>query len=198
MVTYGDMKTMFINEKNQAARELRKKFTGEVFTPRKLVSQMLNKLPKEVWLKGKTFLDNSCGNGNFLISVLQRKINRGHKPLEALQSIFGCDIMSDSIKECRWRLLKLVSIYEDVTPEHVKSVWKNVVWININKFPGGSLDYDFSFNSTPKQANIDRWMLAIQNGFLNSISHTLDIEEEEFVPNDEKGYNSVFTPEDML
>ena len=199
MVTYGDMKTMFINEKNQAARELRKKFTGEVFTPRKLVSQMLNKLPKEVWLKGKTFCDPAVGNGRFLTAFLIRKINRGHHPLDALKTLYGVDIMRNNIEECRWFLLKTCEYYGEVkiTEEYISTVFKNIVWINSNRYPGGSLDYDFSFKNVPKQETIDRWMDQIyKDNALDRVE--LPVEEEEFTPNDEKGYNSVFGPEDML
>jgi type I restriction-modification system DNA methylase subunit len=48
---------------------------GEVFTPPKLVKQMLRKLPKSVFIDPtKTFLDNSCGNGQFLFAVMKRKM----------------------------------------------------------------------------------------------------------------------------
>jgi len=55
-------------------RSERKKQTAEVFTPPKLVSDMLDKLPDTVWEDGKTFCDPACGDGNFLIQVLWRKI----------------------------------------------------------------------------------------------------------------------------
>jgi len=42
----------------------RTKATGEVFTPVELVNEMLDKLPSDFTLPGKTVLDNSCGNEN--------------------------------------------------------------------------------------------------------------------------------------
>lgn len=87
----------------------RVKQLGEVFTPPELVNEMLDKLPEEVWRDAeKTFLDNSCGNGNFLVEVLKRKIKAGHKPLYALSTIYGIDIMNDNVLECQARLYCIV------------------------------------------------------------------------------------------
>ena len=151
---------------------------GEVFTPNKLVNQMLSKLPKRCWRQHKTFLDNSCGNGQFLIHVLWRKISRGHNPLQALQSIFGADIMKDNIRECRLRLLKVISIFEIITPEHIATVFQNIVWINPAKHPTGSLEYDFSFANKPKQEDVGRWMKQIDN-LLAEVE--LPVDEEAFL-----------------
>ena len=53
---------------------------GEVFTPTSLVDEMLDKLPSELFKdKSKTFLDNSCGNGQFLFAVLKRKLQNEYR-----------------------------------------------------------------------------------------------------------------------
>jgi len=122
------------------SREERYRTTGEVFTPPSLVRKLVSSLPTEVWKENKTFLDPACGNGNLLIAVLWRKIERGHSPLEALKTIYGVDIMPDNIKECRLRILGLISLFQAVTKEHIKAVLTNIVWAN-----KGSLEYDFSF-----------------------------------------------------
>lgn len=91
------------------------KSRGEVFTPDILVNQMLDKLPPELFRdKKKTFLDNSCGNGQFLFHVLKRKmeylckkqkmsIKDAHR--QALSTIYGCELDADNAEECRQRLL---------------------------------------------------------------------------------------------
>jgi type I restriction-modification system DNA methylase subunit len=127
-------------------RNDRQKKTAEVFTPDTLVNEMLNKLPKEVWKENKTFCDPACGNGAFLVNVLLRKLNNKHNPLEALQSIYGADIMKDNIKECRYRMLKIISKYELITIKHIRVVTTNIVWLNTKYYKKGSLDYDFEFN----------------------------------------------------
>lgn len=80
--------------------------TGEVFTPTTLVQQALDKLPQELFLDArKTFLDNSCGDGQFLGEVLIRKVANGIAFEQALQTIYGVDIMQDNVDLCRTRLL---------------------------------------------------------------------------------------------
>lgn len=162
--------------------EERIKRNGEVFTPRFLVCEMLSKLPASVWEENKTFCDPSCGDGNFLIKVLSKKLDEGHDPLAALQSIFGADIERDNIQECRLRLLSVLHNERiDITEDHIKAVFKNIVWINIKKYPGGSLDYDFEFKSTPKKRDIDRWMQWVNDtDILNQ--KELPVDEEEFTP----------------
>jgi hypothetical protein len=50
----------------------RKQF-GECFTPKELISDMLDKLPRDVWThKDYKWLDNSVGGGNFLVQVMTR------------------------------------------------------------------------------------------------------------------------------
>jgi len=157
------------------------KKNAEIFTPNTLVNDMLNKLPQEVWSDNKTFCDPACGNGQFLIWVLLKKLAKGHKPLAALQTIYGADIMRDNIQECRLRLLKIISTWEPVTEEHIKAVFQNVVWINMKKYPQGSLQYDFSFKNTPRTKDLVRWMNYIykENKFDDV---ELPFVEEQFTP----------------
>ena len=133
---------------------------GEVFTPDTLVNEILDKLPQEVWEEGKTFLDNSCGNGQFLLHVLIRKIKIGLKPLDALLSIYGADVQPERIKECRNRLLQEASKHEPITLNHIKAVMKNIVCVK--KFPNGSLDYEFNFNNSIKDKDAEKWLKYFQ------------------------------------
>ncbi len=150
-------------------RDARAKQTAEIFTPHFLVNQMLDKLPKSTWEEGKTFCDPACGNGNMLIHILYRKISvHDHAPLEALQSVYGVDIMRNNIRECRIRLLKIVSIFTNVTEDYLDAVFKNMVWLNKKRYPKGSLRYDFSFRFQHNQRDIDTWMNWIAGSILNS------------------------------
>jgi hypothetical protein len=86
--------------------KLRIKSTGEVFTPTPLVQQVLSELPNQVFLDHtKTFLDNSCGDGQFLSEILIRKIENGNSFEQALSTIYGVDLMQDNVDLCRERLL---------------------------------------------------------------------------------------------
>ena len=86
--------------------QLRVKQTAEVFTPTSLVQEMLDKLPAELFTDcTKTFLDNSCGDGQILSEVIIRKMELGQCSLEqALSTTYGVDIMADNVEMCRKRL----------------------------------------------------------------------------------------------
>jgi len=84
----------------------RVKATGEVFTPTTLVQEILDKLPLEQFTDPtRTFLDPSCGDGQFLGEVLIRKMENGSTFEEALSTIYGVDLMIDNVDLCRERLL---------------------------------------------------------------------------------------------
>ena len=86
--------------------KLRVKATGEVFTPTPLVQEILSTIPLEQFQDPtKTFLDNSCGDGQFLGEVLIRKIENGSTFEQALSTIYGVDLMIDNVDLCRERLL---------------------------------------------------------------------------------------------
>lgn len=84
----------------------RVKATGEVFTPTPLVQEILEQLPVEVFTdSSKTFLDPSCGDGQFLGEVLIRKMENGSTFEQALSTVYGVDLMQDNVDLCRDRLL---------------------------------------------------------------------------------------------
>ena len=145
-------------------RKLRRKGSAEDFTPLKLVNEILDRLSTEshntIWVEDKTFVDPACGNGNFLIEVLKRKLNKGHDPLIALQTIHGADIMKDNCQECRLRLLKVLSEHikknKSNKPNSIKviqTLYSNIKWTNTEKYPNGSLDYNFEFNDKLSEDN---------------------------------------------
>ena len=115
--------------------QARVKATGEVFTPTPLVQEMLEQIPVEQFTDPtKTFLDPSCGDGQFLGEVLIRKMENGSTFEQALSTIYGVDLMQDNVDECRKRLLcgrtDLAHIVE-----------RNIVCHD-------ALTYDYSFNGT--------------------------------------------------
>ena len=80
-------------------------------------------------VKGETeridsrFLEPACGDGNFLVAVLRRKLaavelkygksdfERRNFALLALMCIYGIELLSDNIAECRANLLKIFAEY---------------------------------------------------------------------------------------
>jgi hypothetical protein len=115
----------------------RVKSTSEIFTPTELVQEVLDKMPEtEFSDPTRTFLDNSCGDGQFLSEVLIRKVQNGIDFETALSAIFGVDMMEDNVNLCRERLL---CGRNDL--RHI--VETNIVCHN-------ALTYDYSFNGTNK------------------------------------------------
>lgn len=117
---------------------LRIKQTAEVFTPTPLVQEMLDKMEQEDPTlfsdPRKTFLDNSCGDGQFLSEVVIRKMERSSCTLEhALSTTYGVDLMEDNVIECRKRLSG-----PNPTQEILDIVHKNIVCHD-------ALTYDYSF-----------------------------------------------------
>ena len=131
-------------------RKARKKQTAEFFTPLWLVDQMLDKLeeysPDTFTDVEKTYLDPACGNGNILIQVLKRKLKHAH-PVQAISTVYGCDIQKDNIQECRLRLFKVITKHKTAKLtrqeyiEIIKQLAKNIVCTPLSKYPNGSLDY---------------------------------------------------------
>lgn len=110
----------------------RVKETGEIFTPTPLVQEILYKIqPENFSDPTKTFLDPSCGDGQFLSEVLIRKMENGSSFEQALSTIYGVDLMQDNVDLCRDRLL---CGQEEL--RHI--VEKNIVCADV-------LNYDFSF-----------------------------------------------------
>jgi hypothetical protein len=118
--------------------KLRIKQTAEVFTPTPLVQEMLDKLEEENPTlfsdPTKTFLDNSCGDGQFLSEVVIRKMERSGCTLEqALSTTYGVEFMEDNVNECRIRL---------AGPEPTDRIWEI---LNKNIVHHDALTYDYSF-----------------------------------------------------
>ena len=80
--------------------------TAEVFTPTPLVLEILDTLDQSLFTDPtKTFLDPTCGDGQFLGEVLIRKVGNGIDFETAVGSIYGVDLMKDNVELCRERLL---------------------------------------------------------------------------------------------
>jgi type I restriction-modification system DNA methylase subunit len=81
------------------------KASGEVFTPTKLVCEILQQLPIEEFRPGKTVLDPACGDGQFLVPVKHLKMYQFNmSEQDALKDIYGVDIMRDNVDLCKARL----------------------------------------------------------------------------------------------
>lgn len=87
---------------------------GEVYTPAWLVRDMCNLAEPDISDPAKTALEPACGNGNFLVEILERKLKNctdDGQRLMAVGNIYGVDILPDNIQECHARLLNLLPLH---------------------------------------------------------------------------------------
>ena len=85
---------------------LRVKATQEVFTPTSMVQDIIDRLDSGLFQNPEQeFIDPTSGDGQFLGEVLIRKLENGSPFEQALQTIYGVDLMQDNVDLCRERLL---------------------------------------------------------------------------------------------
>ncbi|MBC7366248.1 MAG: SAM-dependent DNA methyltransferase [Undibacterium sp.] len=101
---------------------------GEVFTPEWLVGAMLDLVKGETERIDSRFLEPACGNGNFLVQILRRKLaavelkygksdfERRYYALLALMCVYGIELLPDNIAECRASLLEIFAEYLALAP----------------------------------------------------------------------------------
>jgi len=101
---------------------------GEVFTNPREVNAMLDLVRDESFRLDSRFLEPACGNGNFLIEILRRKLSLlqdiksqtdwEFQSLIAVGSCYGIDILPDNAEACRTRLEHYV-LSQHPTPERL-------------------------------------------------------------------------------
>lgn len=85
--------------------QYRVKQTAEVFTPTDLVIEICQQLDINQFAPGKTVIDPACGDGQFLIVALGIKMYQfGMSREDALQDLYGVDLMRDNVDLCKRRL----------------------------------------------------------------------------------------------
>ena len=101
---------MSVKSKQIKSKERVNKF-AEVFTAEREVKAMCDLIPSEIWEDiNSRFLEPACGNGNFLVEIFERKLNRcesAEQGLNALRSIYGIDIQQDNVEESKQRLFDM-------------------------------------------------------------------------------------------
>lgn len=81
---------------------------GEVFTPTPIVDSMNNLIPVSAWTdKEFVFIEPTCGNGQFLTRIFEKRIANGLSIEEALNTLIGMDITADNIWDSHKRLFEL-------------------------------------------------------------------------------------------
>jgi len=93
-----------------------------------MVEAMLDLVKDESERIDSRFLEPACGDGNFLVQILRRKLTavelkygksdfeRRHYALLALMCLYGIELLADNIAECRGNLLAIFAKYLNLTP----------------------------------------------------------------------------------
>jgi hypothetical protein len=92
---------------------------GEVYTPWHIVKKMCDLVCDD--RLDTRYLEPACGNGNFLVEILRRKVAKARcldDALIALSSIYGIDILPDNVREAKMRMFAVVvaAYPEDYVP----------------------------------------------------------------------------------
>ena len=131
---------MFLNTKLFKITTDEQKKLGEVFTPLKLVNEMLDKLPKEVWTdKNLKWLEPAGGFGVFIITVYSRL-------MEGLKGVIKCDP-----KEREHYIKENMLYYNEYNEKNVE-VYKLIMnptgkfKLNIHRGDYLTKDYNFNFD----------------------------------------------------
>lgn len=139
---------------NQIKSEDRVYKYGEVYTNDREIEAMLGLIPPEMLEVNKTFLEPTCGTGNFLDAILKKKLTKIRNiylvsELEYKKqivmifcSLYGIDILNDNVEETRNRLLLTAKIeYCKVTGNQMDNeLAKNISFVLLkNIICGNSL-----------------------------------------------------------
>lgn len=138
----------------------RVKDAGEVFTPRWVVRDMLDldEIKVMSFELDTTFLEPACGNGNFIIQILVRKLMSVSAEAfdvdvaRSVASIYGVDIAEDNVKETRARMMNAIKhFYADngmeLRREIECSIWyilyRNIILGNTLEYKKYAENYSF-------------------------------------------------------
>lgn len=125
-------------EKAKERGKDRVKQTGEVFTPIDLCVKMIRTIPVEkLEDPSATFLDNSCGDGNFLVALV-KVLSKYHDKDHVLDNmIYGVDLMPDNVARVKERL--------GIEPGRL--AWDHIVCAD-------GLTYDYEFVASQSQSSM--------------------------------------------
>ena len=108
-------------------QETRVDSTGEVFTPRSLIRNMLDRWPEHIWLDpNKTWLEPSAGDGNFLEELLHRLEDQGIPVRHILDNqLFSVELIDENHYALQVRLGYLQLIGDALVPG---DLWSEEEW----------------------------------------------------------------------
>lgn len=142
----------------------RRRATHEFFTPDDLVDLGLSLFDDGAWLPGKTFIDNSVGDGQLLSGVVIKKVASGCTYQQALDDIYGVEYEIDN---CLIAICRLYGAYAIpkiciLTGEFIPSNWRSSGLKAVFEVNGkichivcaDGLKYDYSFGEAPPASTV--------------------------------------------
>lgn len=156
---------------------------GEVFTNEREVKAMCDLVADEVKKIESTVLEPACGEGNFLIEILARKLNTVRElyggntdkyelnSVIAVSSLYGVDILSDNVVICRQNLFDLWrnAYVQAIVKEPDKKLRRTVLHIlEANIIRGNTLStklVDEKTNDTDEPIVFSEWKFDV-NGYV--------------------------------
>lgn len=176
---------------------------GEVFTAEREVTAMLDLVKDEAERIDSRFLEPACGEGNFLVVILKRKLDVVDKKygkhlanfekysIIALSSIYGVELLDDNATCCRERLYSIWNDYytRKLKNEINKNCQKSAKYIlDRNILRGDALTM---LNSHGEPIIFSQWDLIMGN-LIKRRDYRLDVLMENEESNNEDNYQIDF------
>lgn len=167
--------------RTQAKTKERVRNYGEVFTAEREVNAMLDLVKQEVKNIDSTFMAPACGDGNFLVEILRRKIDSVFKLVgqneadceywatRAISTIYGVDIQKDNVLKARKRLFsdfftRFINRYKHQPSSICQNSVRFILSQNIQC--GNTLTYE---RSAGEPLMITKWFFDDNNGLTISL-----------------------------
>lgn len=172
---------------NQIKSKQRVADHGEVLTAEREVNAMLDLVKQETERIDSRFLEPACGTGNFLVPILERKldvIKQRYKKsrleferycIIAVGSIYGIDILEDNVEACRDRLYNVVNdlytnLYKESCDEDFRKSVHHILEKNI--ILGDALTLK-TVNNGDKPITFSEWSL-VEGSMIKQRDFTFD------------------------
>lgn len=118
---------------------------GEVYTAHRQVTDMLDLIPADVIGIDTTYFEPACGNGNFIVEILKRKLmlidatdslTFSLQLLRCVASVYGVDIQQDNVCETVDRIAVVaekayIKAYHSAPADGVRRAVRNIALRNI-------------------------------------------------------------------
>ena len=123
----SDQMTVTNDKEKQVVSKQRVADHGEVYTAKREVNAMLDLVIEETERIDSRFLEPACGTGNFLVEILNRKMEAVHRKhaknqfeydlasAQAVSSMYGVELLPDNVETCIERLFQQ---FKEIYREH--------------------------------------------------------------------------------